>query len=244
MKILITSGGTEEPLDGVRYITNFSTGRTGAGLAAYAASQGSDVVLLHGFHAILPEKLETGRPEVKNGTIETIRYRTFSDLDTQLQNILETDKEIDIVIHLAAVSDYTPETIETPDRKPYPAGGEGKISSESETMLVLFRRNYKILSRIRGYAQGRAIILTGFKLTNTVDQKEKIQAVQKIVQYGLCDLLVHNDLNEIGKTPEDPRHAASIYSAAGHLISQTDTKQQLFEQLYTHISKLQRRLHT
>jgi phosphopantothenoylcysteine synthetase/decarboxylase len=236
MKILITSGGTEEPLDGVRYITNFSTGRTGAGLASYAASQGNDIVLLHGYHAVFPEK-----PETKSGTIETIRYRTFSDLDAQLQKILESDKEIDVVIHLAAVSDYTPETIETSDGQSSPAGGAGKISSGSETMIVRFRRNYKILSRIRGYARGRAIILTGFKLTNTMDPYERVQAVEKIVQDDICDLLVHNDLTEIGKTQKDTHHAASIYSADGDLITRTDTKQQLFEQLYMHILKLQRR---
>lgn len=238
MKILITSGGTEEPLDGVRYITNFSTGRTGAGLASYAASQGNDIVLLHGYHAVLPEK-----PETKSGTIETIRYRTFSDLDAQLQKILESDKEIDVVIHLAAVSDYTPETIETPEGISSLAGGEGKISSGSETMIVRFRRNYKILSRIRGYARGRAIVLTGFKLTNTSVPNEKMTAIQKILQDKTCDLLVHNDLNEIGKTQDDTLHTASIYSAEGTLLIRTDTKQQLFEQLYTHISKLQRRLH-
>ncbi|NQT59700.1 MAG: DNA/pantothenate metabolism flavoprotein [Bacteroidetes bacterium] len=237
MKILITSGGTEEPLDGVRYITNFSTGRTGAGLAEYIAAKGTEVVLLHGYHAVLPGDAE-------NGTIDTVRYRTFSDLDAQLQKILGNERDINAVIHLAAVSDYTPEFIETPDGTTLPVGGQGKISSGSETMIVRFRRNYKILSKIRGYARGRDIILTGFKLTNTVDPDEKSQAVQKILQEDLCDLLVHNDLNEIGTKPDDAHHAAYLYAADGTLLSQTQTKQQLFEQLYTHICQLDRRLHT
>jgi phosphopantothenoylcysteine synthetase/decarboxylase len=238
MKILITSGGTEEPLDGVRYITNFSTGRTGAGLAEYLAAQGNDIMLLHGYHAILP-----GNPEAKSGIIETLRYRTFSDLDAQLQRTLESDRDITAVIHLAAVSDYTPETFETPDGKIIQAGEMGKISSKSETMIVRFRRNFKILSRIREYAQGRAIILTGFKLTNTSDPNEKMAAIQKILQDKTCDLLVHNDLNEIGKASDDTQHTAAIYSMDGNSLSHTQTKQQLYEQLYAHISKLQRRLY-
>jgi len=236
MKILITSGGTEEPLDGVRYITNFSTGRTGAGLAEYLTALGNDVMLLHGYHAVLP-------PHIQNGTIETLRYRTFSDLDAQLQRTLESDRDITAVIHLAAVSDYTPETFETPDGKIFPAGGQGKISSSAKTMIVHFRRNYKILSKIRGYAQGRAIILTGFKLTNTSDPNEKIAAIQKILQDKTCDLLVHNDLNEIGKASDDLHHTAAIYSANGDPLSLTQTKQQLFEQLYTHICHLHRRFY-
>lgn len=242
MKILITSGGTEEPLDGVRYITNFSTGRTGAGLAEYLAVQGNDIVLLHGYHAVLPGTV--AKESVENGTIETIRYRTFSDLDAQLQKTLETDRDINIVIHLAAISDYTPEIIETPDGNTFPAGGQGKISSGSKTMIVRFRRNYKILSRIREYTQGRDIILIGFKLTNTLDPGEKMAAIQKILQDKTCDLLVHNDLNEIGKLPDNMHHDAAIYSANGDPVSHTQTKQQLFEQLYTHICQLDRRLHT
>jgi phosphopantothenoylcysteine decarboxylase/phosphopantothenate--cysteine ligase len=45
--ILITSGGTEEPIDGVRSITNTSTGHTGAELATWFADHGANVTLLH-----------------------------------------------------------------------------------------------------------------------------------------------------------------------------------------------------
>ncbi|MCK5155409.1 MAG: hypothetical protein KAQ69_03180 [Spirochaetales bacterium] len=240
MKVLITSGGTEEPLDGVRYITNFSTGRTGAGLAAYLAAKGSDVVLLHGYHAVLPR---TATPGTTYGDITLIPYRTFSDLDKRLQDILKNDQTIDTVIHLAAVSDYSPESIETPDGKSVPAGVQGKLSSESETMIVRLRRNHKILKRIREYACGGGIILVGFKLTNTTDPDEQNQAVQALLHSGICDLLVHNDLGEIGAGAEDFHHAASIYDADGNLLSHTKTKQQLFQQLYTHICQLKRRLH-
>jgi phosphopantothenoylcysteine decarboxylase/phosphopantothenate--cysteine ligase len=46
LKVLITSGGTSEPIDGVRVLTNTSTGRTGVGIAANLARNGHEVVLL------------------------------------------------------------------------------------------------------------------------------------------------------------------------------------------------------
>ena len=242
MKMLITSGGTEEPLDGVRYITNFSSGRTGAGFAEYAASQGNGVVLLHGYHAVLPDTEARGSIG-SIGSIKRVRYRTFSDLDTQLQKILKEDPEISTIIHLAAVSDYSPEFIETPDGDYFPAGEQGKLSSGPETMVVHLRRNFKILSRIRGYAQDRELILVGFKLTNTEDTDKKKSAIQEILQNNSCDILVHNDLNDIGTNPEDTRHTAFLYAADGSLVSHSQTKQQLFEQLYTEICRLERRLH-
>ncbi len=70
MRILITSGGTEEPIDGVRYITNFSTGRTGAVIADYLAACGVETVLVHGRHAVLPET-----------DMERYSFTTFTDLD-------------------------------------------------------------------------------------------------------------------------------------------------------------------
>ena len=48
MKILITSGATREPIDQVRFITNMSTGKTGASLAESFAKKGHDVTYLHG----------------------------------------------------------------------------------------------------------------------------------------------------------------------------------------------------
>ena len=47
MKILVTLGGTEEPLDGVRCLSNRSTGSTGRAIAAHFASRGAQVTLLH-----------------------------------------------------------------------------------------------------------------------------------------------------------------------------------------------------
>ena len=59
MRVLVTAGGTREPIDDVRVIANTSTGRLGVRIAESAAAAGHFVTLLHGVHAARP----TGSPE-------------------------------------------------------------------------------------------------------------------------------------------------------------------------------------
>ena len=66
MRVLVTAGGTEEPLDGVRRLSNISTGATGLELARTFAKKGAEVVLLH-----------AERVAVKGLELETAAFLTF-----------------------------------------------------------------------------------------------------------------------------------------------------------------------
>jgi len=68
---IVTSGGTREPIDDVRYIGNSSTGRLGASIAQAAASRGHRVSLIHGTGSFLPSSL---------AGIETTRFVKAADL--------------------------------------------------------------------------------------------------------------------------------------------------------------------
>src|SRR5690242_2028312 len=98
-RILLTSGATREPIDGVRFITNFSTGQTGAELADAFQAAGYPVLLLAGEGAVAPEKAEFRR------------YSSFQDLDAKLREVLGA-QSFDAIIHLAAVSDYSVASVE------------------------------------------------------------------------------------------------------------------------------------
>ena len=103
-KVLITSGGTREPIDGVRSITNSSTGRTGATLADELLSRGHDVVYMHAASAILP-----------TSSSPRLRLRSFVDfksLESAMSEELSRNR-FDAVIHAAAVSDFSVATIES-----------------------------------------------------------------------------------------------------------------------------------
>lgn len=216
MKILITSGGTEEPIDGVRSITNFSTGKTGAVLADRLTELGAEVTLLHGKRAVLPRK-----------EMEMHSFTSFADLDGQLQNLLR-GVEFNAVIHLAAVSDFSVDYIETEQGEILEPDDHGKISSDVDLVLHL-KRNFKILDRLRSYCPSeKKPLVTGFKLTDTDSTGEREEAVKKILHSGSIDYLVHNNLHDITET----EHRAGIYDSRGEKLFSTKTKEELADRLF------------
>src|SRR5438445_7468919 len=96
MHCLVTAGPTYEPLDEVRRLTNFSTGKLGIELASFLTGQGHEVALLVGHYAIY-------RGETKARSVET--FTTTADLRTRLQAL--STQGIGAVFHAAAVSDFT-----------------------------------------------------------------------------------------------------------------------------------------
>lgn len=216
MNILITSGGTEEPIDGVRYISNFSTGKTGSALADRLSELGAKVTLLHGHRAVLPQR-----------ELPMESFIGFNDLDRKLKEQLSTGK-FNAVIHLAAVSDFSLAYIQTADGKRLTPGNHGKISSSGDIDLHL-KRNYKILDRLKEYAsRNDKLIVTGFKLTDTTSKEVIEKAVKKLISSGKVDFAVHNNLREITSLS----HPARIYNTSGKVICQTETKREMADTLF------------
>lgn len=181
MKILITGGGTREPIDGVRFITNFSTGRTASELSDFFCGLGHDVSLLIAESAVRP----------KDSRCRIDEYATFIDLDSKLRSRLGSER-FDLVVHLAAVSDYSVESIEI-DGNRIQAGTSRKLPSGSPLTLRL-KPNFKILDRLRSYAAQSSPRIVAFKLTRGASPDERLQAVKKISDTRTADWVVHNDL--------------------------------------------------
>lgn len=190
MRILITAGGTQEPLDEVRFLTNFSTGKTGAILTETWTAAGHQVTHLCGRAAIAPAP-----------SFKLLRYGSFADLESELQALLGSEP-FDLVVHAAAVSDYSIKEIRAGDRT-YQPGVTGKIDSSAEELVLKLRRNHKIVDRLRGYAAGHPVIV-GFKLTNTPDQAQREQAIFKLSLNPAIDFVVHNDYSEILESGQQP----------------------------------------
>lgn len=246
MKILITSGGTSEPIDGVRYITNFSTGRTGAELTEHFLRAGDDVVLIHAQRAQLPlqpSPHHAAAGPTQEGTLTLVPYISTADLDDNLRDQLSTTT-FDAVIHLAAVSDYTPIAVETPDGRQVGNPGEaGKFRSDEPILMIRMRRNPKILDSIPRYAGDGLPVIIGFKLTNTSDISARYQAVQELVSRGVCDLVVHNDLTEIDQGPYAGRHLAAIYRRDGSLMGESCDRSGLHQLLRAAIQTIKEEKH-
>ena len=187
MKVLLTLGGTREYLDAVRFISNISTGRTGRIIAERFAGRGCKTVCLCGEGA--------ERPAGKNITVK--EFTSFKDLDAELRRLLKT-QHFDAVIHLAAVSDYSPAYIEAGGKRVRP-GRAAKLDSKQPLLKLVLKKNFKIIDRVKKYAaEGKknAPLLIGFNLTSGAGPALVLQKVRAL---AAADLVVHNDLAAMKK---------------------------------------------
>jgi len=213
MRVLITAGGTDVPIDGVRRLTNTSTGATGVALARVFAARGAQVVLLHAARAAV-----TGI----EGECDT--FTTFGELEARLRRLL-SERTFDAVVHLAAVSDYRVAAVEV-DGMVVPHGDRGKIPSGHDVVLRLAPTT-KLIDRLRDWSRNPSVRVIGFKLTDHEDDGHRQRAVRQLLDRGSADLVVHNDLSEI----DDDRHRATIWDRAG-IVATTETKEQLGRALF------------
>lgn len=142
MNCIVTAGPTYEPLDDVRRLTNFSTGRLGSELAAFLCARGHTARLLLGEQA-------TYHPEPGSARVE--RFTTTEDLRVRLQR-LAAESRVGAVFHAAAVSDFKFGTV----WQRTPAGGlvevkAGKVSSRLDSLLVELVAAPKIIADLRGW---------------------------------------------------------------------------------------------
>jgi len=212
MKVLITAGGTSETIDGVRRITNISTGATGGAIARVFAEHGVEVVLLHAADAPL-----------SGIDVDRETFVTFADLEEVMSRRLRED-DFDAIIHLAAVSDYSVASVEIDGETGSP-GLDGKIGSGHDVLIRLTPKP-KLLDSLRSWSRNNAIQIVAFKLTNEPDLGERAKHIRKLLDRGTSDLAVHNDLSEI----TEDRHEAEIWTRRGPIVH-TSTKTELAESL-------------
>lgn len=219
MRVLISSGGTEEAIDGVRRISNSSTGRTGAVIAAWFAGCGAVVTLVRSSRAARPESLPGASP------ITELTYTSYADLSKLLKKQL-AGSVWDAVIHLAAVSDYSVAEVSV-DGKPFPPGGPGKIGTGRELILTL-KPTAKILTSLKDWSRNKSITVIGFKLTDGADDAHAASQVRAQFGRGGVDYVVHNDLVDI--TSE--KHPAGLWGPEGLLVK-SETKEEMARGLYS-----------
>jgi phosphopantothenoylcysteine synthetase/decarboxylase len=206
MKILVTAGNTQAPIDRVRCITNIFTGRTGAAIALCAQERGHEVTLLTSH----PETIKDLRPQHSlspHWSVES--YRTFGDLRDRMADYMRAGG-FDAVIHCAAVSDYlaagiyspAPHTHFRPDGRwestttGLPAledRGAGKVKSEEPELWLRLVRAPKLVDSIRT-AWGFRGILVKFKLEVEVSHDRLVELAESSRRQSSADLMVANTL--------------------------------------------------
>ena len=190
LRVLITSGGTTEPIDGVRVLTNTSTGRTGAGLAAHLARRGHEVVLLRAC---------TAAPA--GGGVREETFFTYADLDAALSRLLGGES-FDAVIHAAAVGDFGVEAVVAGGVSRPP--GRTKLESGPGPLVLHLQPRAKLLATLRARSRNPQVLVVAFKLTAGADAAAVHVAVTRLFERGEADLVVHNDLARRGDGDDFP----------------------------------------
>lgn len=187
-RIMVTAGATREPIDGIRFISNVSTGQTAADLTDALAGLGWQVTYMHGAGAKLPSRAER---------IQS--FGDFKNLEETLRAAL-SEHPYDAIIHCAAVSDYSVEN---------PSLGI-KLNSQGELDLKL-KPNHKILPRLKEYSANKNLRVIGFKLTLNASEKETLAVARGLLNTNV-DAVVANDWAGVQKDRSDQRHPGVLVS--------------------------------
>lgn len=163
--VLITAGGTHEPIDPVRFIGNRSSGKMGAALARAALRRGARVTLVLG--------PATAEPPAG---ARTVRVETAAEM---LDASLDAFADATVAICAAAVADYTPA---------HPADHKLKKSREHLDRIEL-RETADILAALSARKQGRTVIGFAAETSDVV-----AYASAKLARKG-CDAVVANDVS-------------------------------------------------
>ena len=191
MDVIVTTGGTSEPIDDVRAVTNFSTGRFGVEIAAAFDAAGNNVTVLASREAALHSDA---------AGIPANRFGSAADLSALLTDMAVPARRC-VVVHAAAVADYTPTAV------------TGKLSSDRDELTITMARTPKIVDSLRD-TWGRKAFLVGFKLTSGATVSELHAAARTLMKRAKLNLVVSNDLTEC----RDGRHPVWLITQEGGAI--------------------------
>ena len=167
-RILISLGGTYEPIDSVRGITNKTSGKMGLALAKEAYIRGADLTLV-------VANVSVEIPSVFN----VIRVETGREMNDV---ILDLISDFDIFISTAAVSDFEFKKVD-----------DKKIDSSSSLFLNL-KPTTKIIRQVKKINPD--IFLVGFKAEFNISKEDIISCARKQIESAGTNLVIANDISK------------------------------------------------
>jgi len=208
LRVLVTAGGTREPIDPVRYIGNRSSGRMGIALAAAAAGRGAEVTLIAA-NVALPAP-----PGVRRVDVETA---------AQLAAAAEREfAAAQVLLMAAAPADF---------RAADPA--EGKLRRSGSLELSLEPTEDILASLAAKRQQGQTVV--GFAAEHGGEAVERARG--KLHRKG-ADLIVLNDVSDPEIGFESERNAVTLIGAASETEVPIDSKDAVAEAILDEVARL------
>ena len=184
-RVVVSAGGTREPIDLVRYVGNRSSGRMGVALAAEARKRGGDVTLVYANGAVPPP-----------AGIELVQAPTAADIEREML----ARADADVILMAAAVSDYRPGKPES-----------GKRPKSEETWTIALEPTEDVLAELaRRRRDGQ--VLVGFAAD--AGERGLARAREKLANKG-GNLVVFNDVSDSSVGFESEENEVVLISARG-----------------------------
>ncbi len=184
--VLVSAGGTREPLDDVRFIGNRSSGRMGVAIAAEAKRRGASVTLLASNLAVSPP-----------AGVEVVEAPTAADLEREASALAGA---ADVVVMAAAVGDYRPA-----------APVSGKRPKSAEPWEVTLEPTADVL-RLLSERERNGQVLVGF---GAESGEAGLQRKRRMLADKHLDLVVYNDVSVAGIGFDAPDNEVTLVSRAG-----------------------------
>jgi phosphopantothenoylcysteine decarboxylase/phosphopantothenate--cysteine ligase len=208
-RVVVTAGGTQEPIDPVRFVTNRSSGKQGYALAQAALDRGATVVLITSSNLEAP------------AGARVVPVRTAQEM---LVAVLAEVAQADVLLMAAAVADYRPSE---------PAGQKLKKQGEEPLRLVL-EQNADILKMVavQKAQTGRPTVTVGFAAETA---EVLAHAREKLRAKGL-DLMMANDVAAADAGFEVDTNRVTLLDAGGGLeqlplLSKSDVAEHVLDRV-------------
>jgi phosphopantothenoylcysteine decarboxylase/phosphopantothenate--cysteine ligase len=195
--VLVTAGGTREPLDSVRFLGNRSSGRMGAALASEARRRGAEVTLVA---SNLSVPAPVGVDVVEAPTAEDLARETLARADA------------DVVVMAAAVADYRPAETH-----------EGKRAKDGEPWTLTLEPTTDVLREL-GAGRRNGQLLVGFAADHG---ERGLERAREKLGNKRADLIVFNDVSRADIGFEAPVNEVVLVSAEGERRIEKTAKERI-----------------
>src|SRR5438094_2126718 len=184
-RVLVSAGGTREPLDSVRFLGNRSSGRMGVALADEARRRGADVTLLAANLAVAPP-----------GGVKVVDTPTAADVEREALS----HRDADIVLMAAAVADYRPAE-----------ASDGKRPKDENSWAVELVPTVDVL-RALGDGKSNGQLLVAFGAEHGAKGLER---KRRLLTDKNADLVVFNDVGRTGIGFDSPDNQVTLITRDG-----------------------------
>ena len=184
--MVVTAGGTREPIDPVRYLGNRSSGKMGNALARAAADAGADVTLI-----------TTVEPPSDAAGLHVVRVETAESMARALEAALPGAA---VLLMAAAVADYRPVRV-----------SRDKIKKSAETLVLELEPTADILSSLQSAPWRDSLFVVGF----AAETSDLVTNAQKKLRAKGLDMIVLNDVSRTDIAMGSDANEVTIFDRDG-----------------------------